>query len=89
MPVEDGELHEPVEQPQRLVDGDMLLRLRRQQVGQQEVGAGVGHGVPSELSVTDVRRAPPDQGGELEDADVERVARAEQRAQSASCWAAV
>ena len=45
VPVEDRELHEPVEQPQRLVDGDVLLRLRRQEVRQQEVGAGVGHGI--------------------------------------------
>ena len=30
VPVEHVELHEPVEQPQRLVDGDVLLRLRRQ-----------------------------------------------------------
>ena len=33
--VEHGELHEAVEQPQRLVDGDMLLRLARKQVREQ------------------------------------------------------
>ena len=78
--VEDGELHEPVEQPQRLVDGDMLLRLRREQVRQQEVGAGVGHGCLQNCEGDGCRRAPPDEGGELEDADVERVAGPEQRA---------
>ncbi len=45
IPVEDGELDEPVEDPQRLVVGDMLLGLRRQDVGQQEMGRGVGHGM--------------------------------------------
>jgi hypothetical protein len=33
VPVENGELHEAVEKPQRLVDGDVLLRLCRQQIG--------------------------------------------------------
>ena len=44
VPIENREMDEPVEQPQRLVVGDMLLGLRRQNVGQQEMGRGVGHG---------------------------------------------
>ena len=75
MAVKHGELHEPVEQPQCLVDGDVLLRLCRQQVRQQQVGAGVGHGSPSELQGDELRGAAPDEGGELVDADVEGVAR--------------
>ena len=43
--VEDRELDEPVEDPQRLVVGDMLLGLRREDVGQQQMGRGVGHGM--------------------------------------------
>ncbi len=42
--VEYGKLHQPVERPQRLVVGAVLPCLAREQVGQQEVGAGVGHG---------------------------------------------
>ena len=45
IPVEDRELDETVEDPQRLVMGDVLLCLRRQDVGQQEMGRGVGHGM--------------------------------------------
>ena len=48
--VEHGKLHEPVEDPQRLVVGDMLLGLRRQDVGQQEMGRGVGHGMAFRVS---------------------------------------
>ena len=43
--VEDGKLHEPVEQPQRLVVGDMLLGLRREDVRQQQVGRRIRHGL--------------------------------------------
>ena len=39
--------------------------------------------------VQGLRSSPPDEGGELEDADGECVAGAEERAQSADCWAAV
>jgi siroheme synthase len=42
--VENRELDEPVEDPQRLVVSDVLLGLRREDVGQQEMGRGVGHG---------------------------------------------
>jgi hypothetical protein len=42
--VEDRELHHGIEQAQRLVVGDMLLRLRRQEVRQAQMGRGVGHG---------------------------------------------
>ena len=42
--VEDRELHHGVEQAQRLVMRDMLLRLRRQEVRQAQMGRGVGHG---------------------------------------------
>ena len=34
VPVENGELHEPVEDPERLVVGDVLLGLRRDDVRQ-------------------------------------------------------
>ena len=56
-------LHYGIQQPQRLVMGDMLLRLRCQDVGQQEVGGDVGHssvfpaGRLQKMSVTD-RPAP-------------------------------
>jgi hypothetical protein len=50
IPVEDGKLDEPVEDPQRLVVGDVLLGLRRQDVGQQEMGRGIGHGVAFRVS---------------------------------------
>ena len=88
MPVENGELHEAVEQPQRLVDGDMLLRLRREEVRQQEVGAGVGHESLQNSRVTEAG-APPDQGGELEDADGSVSPGPSSAPKSASCWAAV
>ena len=41
--VEDRQLHHRIQQPQRLIVGDMLLRLRSQDVGQQEVGGDIGH----------------------------------------------
>ena len=50
IPIEDGKLHEPVEDPQRFVVGDMLLGLRREDVGQQEMGRGVGHGMAFRVS---------------------------------------
>ena len=59
VPVEHGELHEAVEQPQRLVDGDVLLRLRREQIRQQEMGAGVGHGTSR---LEGIGRAPEQTG---------------------------
>ena len=88
VPVEDRELHQPVEQPQRLVDGDVLLRLRRQEIRQQEMRAGVGHG---------------DQNSRVTEAGAPRPTRAESwkmrmasvspgpssAPQSATCWAAV
>jgi hypothetical protein len=39
MAIEHGELSEPVEQPQRLVDGDVLLRLRGEDIREQQVRA--------------------------------------------------
>jgi len=45
IPVEHRELDETVEDPQRLVVADMFLGLRRKDVGQQEMGGGVGHGM--------------------------------------------
>ena len=44
VPVEDGELDEPAEQPQRLVVDDMFLDLHRQDVREQQMRSGVGHG---------------------------------------------
>jgi len=42
--VQDRELHHGIEQTQGLVVGDMLLCLRRQEIGQAQMGRGVGHG---------------------------------------------
>ena len=51
-------LDEPVEDPQRLVMGDMLLGWRRQDVGQQQMGRGVGHGKSLQNKSVTVLGAP-------------------------------
>lgn len=43
-PAENRQLHHCVEEAQRLVVGDMLLRLGRQEVWQAQMGRAVGHG---------------------------------------------
>ena len=80
-PVHHGQMQETVDEAERLVVGDMLLRLRRHQVGQREPGGLLWHGVTSELQ-GDVRgRAAAHRGGDLRDADPERVAGPERRAE--------
>ena len=41
--VQNGKLNHRIQQPQRLIVGDMLLGLRGKDIGQQEVGGDVGH----------------------------------------------
>jgi len=51
-------MNKPVEDPQRLVVGDVLLGLRREDVGQQKMGRGVGHGKSLQNKSVTVLGAP-------------------------------
>ena len=87
--VEHGELHQPVEQPQRLVVGDVLLRLAREQVRQQEVGAGVGHGCSQNWRVTGFGAPRPTRAESWKMRTSSVSPGPSSAPQSAVCWAAV
>ena len=57
--VQHGQLHHGVEQAQRLIMGDMLLRLRGQNIGQQQVAGGIGHGDFQALNFEGFGGQPP------------------------------
>src|SRR5690606_10045160 len=88
IPIEDGELDESVEQPQRLVVGDMLLCLRRQDVGQKQMGGGIGHGRSQNVSVTVLGMPRPIRAESWKMRTVSVSPDPSGAPQSADCWAA-
>ena len=76
--VKDRELHHGIEQAQRLVVGDMLLRLRGQKIWQAQMGRGVRHGdsrgLGSELQCDRGGGAAAEAVRELVDADRQHLA---------------
>src|SRR5690606_21291745 len=89
-PVEDRELDHGVEEAQGLVVGDMLLCLRRQKVGQAQMGRGVRHGKSRQNWRVTVAGVPRPRRFESWKIRIASVWPGPSGApQSAVCWAAV